>query len=885
MSYRPKNSTFDLTNATGLPLTTGVTGTLPVANGGTGVTSSTGSGNVVLSTSPTLVTPNLGTPSAINLSNATALPLASGVSGVLPVANGGTGVSTSTGSGNVVLSSSPTLVTPALGTPSSLVLTNATGLPLSTGVTGTLPVANGGTGVTSSTGTGSVVLSNSPTLVTPALGTPSALVLTNATGLPLTSGVTGTLPIANGGTNATTQTAAMNNLSPTTTKGDVIVYNGTNNVRLAVGADGTTLVADSSEASGVKWGAASSGTGEINYIDNADAESNTDGWATYADAAGSTPVDGTGGSATTTFTRQSGTVLRGNQSFKITKDAANRQGEGASYDFTIKGQDVSKKLKIQFDFKTNEDAAYATGDYTVYIYDVTNSTLITPVDTDIIAGQNIFQTSFNSTTSTSYRLIFHCATTNASAYDIYIDNVIVGPGMTSQGAAIGPWQDFTPTWRGSNASTRTNELFKWRRVGEVAELLVGFTVDTPTGTDEVGIDLPSEIGTVASEYQGIARIGLIGVGYLWDGSGRDSCTAYFNSATQFQFLDGTFANISWNELANGDYLGITVRVPIQEWAGKGIVPMLAEDNLSEWQDYTPTINDRTGSVTVAYTGQSAHWRRVGKGMDINGEITMSTITAGPGNDPVIVLPSGYNIDSAQVEDFALFGIGTWYDDSAGTTFTIAFAPDTSTGRSNEIWIRSIDGSTLPSLASGDQIRFSINGLPIVEFGGSQNSLVGYAEASESNLGLVHKPKHMVHQKTANSTGLTDNTTQDVVFNSEVVNTFTGSEYNTSTGVFTASEAGLYNIQATVGVSESGGDILRSILYINKNGSVYCRAYELTMASNQDIQTASGSGSHILSLEANDTVKITIYCNTDAGATWTISGNSNGISLLTITKIG
>jgi hypothetical protein len=215
----------DGTNATwdAISINTGdITGTLPVANGGTGVTSSTGTGNVVLSNSPTLVTPALGTPASGTLTNATGLPISTGVSGLgtgvatflgtPSSANLASAVSDETGSGALVFANSPTLVTPALGTPSALVGTNITGtasgltagnVTTNANLTGAVTSVGNATSLgsfTSSqlagalsdeTGSGSLVFATSPTLVTPILGTPTSATLTNATGLPISTGVSG----------------------------------------------------------------------------------------------------------------------------------------------------------------------------------------------------------------------------------------------------------------------------------------------------------------------------------------------------------------------------------------------------------------------------------------------------------------------------------------------------------------------------------------------------------------------------------------------------------------------------------------------------------------------------------------------------------------------
>lgn len=322
-------------------------------------------------------------------------------------------------------------------------------------------------------------------------------------------------------------------------------------------------------------------TGNANLLPDGGFEGTTMNWSAYADAASATPVDMTGGAPTVTCTRTTTTPLAGTGSFLITKDAANRQGEGCSIPLTIPTKAKGKVIQVQFNYAI-ASGTFADNDIDFYIYDVTNAAIIQPAPYHLknhsLAADILGLEFQSSSSSTSYRIGFHVASTSSSAYTVKVDDISVGQQAKLYGSPVTDWVSYTPT---GTWSTNTTYTGKWRRVGDNMEVSVKVATSGAPTSANLNVNLPSGFTIDTSKLNTAAFTEPLGsllvndsdvVGYQGWVSYTSTTAVSFKvvlAATPTQFANLTQAVPM--TFGAGDSVGAEFRVPIVGWSSSVIM--------------------------------------------------------------------------------------------------------------------------------------------------------------------------------------------------------------------------------------------------------------------------------------------------------------------------
>ena len=266
-----------------------------------------------------------------------------------------------------------------------------------------------------------------------------------------------------------------------------------------------------------KVGSGSGGGGAVNLITNGSADDAiTSIFAPYADAAGTRPVDGTGGSPTVTTSISAVSPLTGTKSYLLTKPASNTQGEGwAVATVPLDLSYRAKALKISVDYVVNSGTFVAgsrttDSDIIWTCYDITNSKIVEPSNIKMFASSTTISDKFEATVQfdyncTSFRLIAHCATTSTAAYEIKVDNVTVSPSVYVYGS---PVTDFgLPIVHTSNVTTNATLTTKTRRVGDSYHV-IGNIAFSGANTQNVTPSITLPYGLDSSKLPSTGRIAV-----------------------------------------------------------------------------------------------------------------------------------------------------------------------------------------------------------------------------------------------------------------------------------------------------------------------------------------------------------------------------------------
>ena len=638
-------------------------------------------------------------------------------------------------------------------------------------------------------------------------------------------------------------------------------------IYLQTGSSGGKVFKKLDSGTSTNWSEVGSGAGGINYITNPDAEAGTTGWAAYADAAGSIPVDGTGGAPTVTITTSASSPLRGLNSFLLTKDAANRQGEGVSAVFTIDAADKAEVMAIEIDYSVSSGTFVAgtASDVQVFVYDVTNAVLIQPVATTLQSNtqskyKGLFQTSSN---STSYRLILHCATTSAAAYVLKFDNVRVGPQAVLFGAPVTDWSSFTPAWTGSVSDPAIGNgtlSGMWRRIGDSIEIrgYILWGTTTTNGSGAYIFGFPT--GVVMDTAKLIGATGqnnTLGIGtYHNNGVAVSPTTAEFSSTTGVSFnLLTNSATISTQGLlgsasggSNTDEFFWNIKFPVVGWS--------SQVQMSDSSD-TRVVSARARGATASVTSGN---------IIIHGTEDFDTHGAYDPSTGRFTCPVGgfYRVESFLVDANASHTLTVYKN--ASTDLNILFV-DTASGRGS--------GSITLSCNAGDilDIRPNATTGAIDPQSWVTFTRVSGPSAIAANELVAVKARRTTAHTVATATATT------VIFSTEDIDTH--GAYDNSTGLFTAPVSGTYCVQTTVGYV-APAITYTYLLFVEKNSasSGVLIAHSTPVTTPNPFYASIGG---LISLVAGDVVRIRTQ-HSDSGNLDTDVAQLGGISL-SIHRVG
>jgi hypothetical protein len=593
---------------------------------------------------------------------------------------------------------------------------------------------------------------------------------------------------------------------------------------LVAHTSGGSFIADLQSAYWVEISASEAGV--FNYIENADAEVDTLGWSTYADAAGAQPVDGTGGSPNITFTRSTSSPLRGDADFELAKDAVNRQGEGVAYDFTVDNADLAKVLTITFDYEV-VSGTYLDGDLTIYLIQDPSGTplVIQPAGYVIQAGTvgtklkaiATFQTASN---VNNYRFCFHVASTSASAYTLAIDNVVVGPQVVQYGAPVTDWQDFTPTGSWTSNTTYSGE---YRRVGDSLEVQVNLTLSGTPTTAGLTVNLPAGLSIDTSKLPSTTGNAItIGDARFADatGTGRASGSVGYENATSvrpYYLIAGSNAEAAVTQAvpwawASGDKVNLYYRVPILGWSST-----VQMSNDTDTRVVAARYRANTTQAISANTGTKL----------VLGTKVFDTHSAFDATNNWYVVPvSGY---------YRVTGMVAFIGAPAGTTTIIG------TLYKNNVAVTDIAGTGVSSVGQQERVNGSItiyaNAGETLHVGAfsagaaftlNQSSVWSYAEFERLSGPSAIAASETVACKYTNTAGTALTSSFDVKpFPTKIFDTH--GAYNTSTGVWTCPVSGKYRAYLrcssvainfgttsaiTVGIRKNNTDVAALLRYGN-----------------------------------------------------------------------